>query len=128
MVGKYSTYGTSMKAAALQLVKKVANGLITDTIDSFRATKSGNVYSSLPNRSSAPGETPAFQSGELARSITMTSMPTPLGAEAEVRVTAEYAKYLVANKRPILSANSDKYRSILRNGVLVLSNKLQGGL
>jgi hypothetical protein len=54
-------------------------------------TRTGVKYSRLPNQSSAPGENPKTQSGELAKSIYYDA-----GSIHEFRVgaTAEHAKYL----------------------------------
>lgn len=126
MVNTFSKYAASIRAGALTLVEKVADRIIIDTIDSFKARKTGRLYSTLPNRSSAPGETPAFQTGNLAQSITKTSRLTQFGAEAEIKVTADYAKYLVSNNRPILSPAGRKHRATLRNGVLAIAGGVGG--
>ena len=56
---------------------------------------SGRKYSSLPNRSSAPGEYPATQSGAL---MVGTSQRTGLN-EVEVGSTARHARYLKGTKK-----------------------------
>lgn len=128
MPKSFTTYGLGMKLGVESLVKSTAEEIVRDTIDSFKAIKTGRQYSTLINISSAPGETPAFQSGDLARSITTTFHSTPFGAEAEIRVNAEYAKYLVANGRPILSPAVNKQRFTFRDKILRLSNTLSGGI
>lgn len=125
MVSSYAKYGATIKGGLLKVVQKAADGIVADVIDNMKARKTGEQYSTLPNRSSAKGETPAYQSGNLAQSIKVSVKPIPLGAEAEIRVTAEYAKYL-AKDRPILSFGAAKYKSQVRNGVIILMRKAGG--
>lgn len=96
--------------ATLSLVNKTAASIIDDTIQSMRIRKSGVHYSGQPNPSSIAGETPAWQTGNLARSMTKKLTLGLTAATAVITVGAEYAPYLVRRSRPILSPAASKHK------------------
>jgi len=92
-----------------QIVKAEIKRLIKDP------PKTGKKYQNLPNRSSAAGESPAYQTGVLSRSANYV---VPRWNEMEVGVTAFYGKYLELGTekmapRPFVSvAVSSKYETV----------------
>ena len=128
MVNKFSRFGTGLKGATVALVQKTADDIVNDTIDSFKARKTGRKHRNLLNRSSAVGETPAWQTGGLANSITTDLDINPISVTATIKVNADYAKYLVGSGRPILSPAARKHGVLFKQALFSLSNVLSGSI
>lgn len=127
MVTTYSLLEKKLKMATLALVNKTAAAIIDDTIQSMRIRKSGVHHSGQPNPSSVAGETPAWQTGNLARSITKKLTLGLTSASAIISVGAEYAPYLVRKNRLILSPAATKQKMpFLINAKRVLQQTLGG--
>ena len=128
-VTTYELLEKKLKTASIALVNKTAATIIDETIQSMRARKSGVKYRSqyMPNRSSAPGETPAYQTGALARSINKKLTISPIGVMAVISVGAEYAPYLVNLGRPILTPAAKKQKMpFLLNAKRIIQETIGG--
>ena len=79
------------------LVGRYAIKLEQEAIKDAVSIKSGVKYSNLPNQSSAPGETPAEQSGQLLQSIVAKFANE--GLQVAVGPTVDYAVYLHEGKK-----------------------------
>lgn len=126
-VKTYDLLEKKLKLATISLVNKTAATIIDETIQSMRVRKSGVKYSKYPNVSSAAGETPAYQSGDLARSITKKLTIHPFGATAIISVGIDYAPYLVRMGRPILTPSAKKQKMpFLINAKRILQQTIGG--
>ncbi len=99
-----------IRIKSIKAVEVISSRIMEDTKGSFLASKSGIKYKRLPNRSSAIGETPAYQTGELYRSIKNDITITPMYVESVISANTPYSKYLVNKKRPILTYGLSKNR------------------
>lgn len=79
---------------AVQVTKELRNA----ELEVLSGSRSGIKYKSLPNRSSAPGEPPAAQSGKLRQEWDDETIREGNGVSAtmisRIRSTTEYATYL----------------------------------
>lgn len=112
-------------ARALNVNANVILSEISDRIDQSNNSRSGVKYPNLPNRSSAPGESPAYQFGRLRNSIAVTKEATPddLSADTGPRVQsfpdAYYAAFLEfgtrrMEPRPYMRPAADAVRKLWR--------------
>ncbi len=79
-----------MREAGERAVRDVLRGIDAGVQQKLTGTRSGRQYPGLPNRSSAPGEPPATQSGRLKTSRTIRFR----GLRGEIVYDAGYAGYL----------------------------------
>lgn len=70
-------------ADALNVNASVISSKISDQIDQSNNGRTGVKYPNLPNRSSAPGEPPAYQRGRLRNSIAIVKEATPTDLTAD---------------------------------------------
>lgn len=114
-------------ARALNINANVILAEIGGRIDQSNNTRSGVKYPHLPNRSSAPGEPPAFQSGRLRNSIAVTKEATPNDLTADTgpriesfRGRAYYPAFLEfgtrrMRPRPYMRPAADAVRKLWRS-------------
>lgn len=74
------------------IVDKRAHDIQADIIASFSGPRSGRMYGA--HQASAPGEAPAWDTGNLANNTNVTFPTEGRGRVAEVRVGTEYAPIL----------------------------------
>jgi hypothetical protein len=127
MVDTLDLLNKKLKLAAIGLVNKTAASIIDQTIQSMRIRKSGVKYTSLANRSSARGETPAYQSGDLARSIEKKLTISPISVTATITVGTDYSRHLVRLGRPILSPAAKKAKIPFLMNARRLLGEIGGG-
>lgn len=90
---QFEKLGPRAQKAVTDAVFVGANLIRGTAIENIKhGEKSGEKYPRLPNRSSAPGEAPATQSGYLADNIYVIQKDG--GLTAEVRCKADYAFWL----------------------------------
>lgn len=99
----------AIQRAVVRAVADEATILINTAREDMKAGKTGRKHPRLPNRSSAPGESPATQSGAYAASIRAKLRNE--GMEAEVGPDIYYAKYLEAKNRPTMRIALQKRRN-----------------
>lgn len=81
---------------------KHAERVRDEAVRMMKSSKSGRHHLGLPNRSSAPGEAPAVQSGALARSIKVTT-DRASGVQFRVGTPLWYGNHLMTDRnRPAL--------------------------
>lgn len=91
---KLETLGPQARARASQIVRKTAYDIVGRAQADMSRAKSGRMYGA--HRASAPGESPAVDTGALKASIAV-EMDTPV--RAIVNVGAEYGLYLELGTR-----------------------------
>lgn len=84
-----------MREAGERAVRDVLRGIDAGVQQKLTGTRSGRQYPGLPNRSSAPGEPPATQTGRLKTSRTIRLR----GLRGEIIFDAGYAGYLESGTR-----------------------------
>lgn len=106
-----------------------------DIKDSFRASKSGKKYASLPNRSSARGQPPAIQLGNLDNSISFATkggnkLIIGAGSSSTNSNGFDYAKFWELNKkerrqylRPALDNRQGYIRKYLQKEIIKILKK-----
>lgn len=109
----------NLSGDALVAIVEGGSTIVHDWIvEDMGGAKSGRSYSHLPNRSSAAGETPAVQSGELVNSLERKTTRSSRGRATAVVTTAndhaallEYGSSRMAPRpfmRPGLDRNAEK--------------------
>jgi hypothetical protein len=89
--------------AVKPVTEKHANLIVESARASMAEGKSGIHHRGLPNRSSAPGEAPANQSGALSASLTAKAEDRANGARYRVGTGLWYGNYLMMSRnRPML--------------------------
>jgi HK97 gp10 family phage protein len=129
----------SVREAKAGIERKLARGLnaraealraeIFNLVEQSSPTRSGIQYPDLPNRSSAPGEPPAYQSGRLAESIAVLSRATP----AELVSTVGPRPQAFTSRAPYpvfleFGTRRMKPRPFMRPAVAAFRQKIKGAI
>ncbi len=116
-----STFLDKLKLAAIKAVEETADKIFEETKASFLINKTGIKHRRLPRPSSAIGETPAYQTGQLSRSMKKDTIVTSNYVESTLSVNVPYAEYLVRKERPILSYGAKKHKvSMFLKGISLI--------
>lgn len=98
----------SIKSEMARKGAEATNALRNAEIEVLSKPGTGRKYKSLPNRSSAPGETPAPQSGELRQNWDDETIIAGDRVTSRIKSNVKYAEYLEdgtkkMSKRPFLN-------------------------
>lgn len=107
-----------------ELIHKFTTDIKLGTQRAMRTPKSGRLYhySGRTYRASAPGQVPAFRSGDLYRSIQTTTEALPGFVKGTVYTDIKYAKILRDTlNRPIFEPAADKvdmvFAKVIKNTI-----------
>lgn len=118
----FQEIAAKMKIATDDIARKTAFDISASMIDSMSGSKSGRIYNVQGKRhqASAPGEPPARDTGNLARSISVTKQGNAhyiIGVGAEYAIPLEFGSGRIAARpfaRPAVKKHQYAFHAALR--------------
>jgi len=112
-----------VKAAMKALVKETGEAVIKDIQQNMAQAKSGIQYKDLPRKSSAPGEAPAIQWGDVVQSYKVTpqgDLTILVGSDSAIAKMLENGTAHIAPRpalKPAIERARAKYKQNVREAV-----------